>query len=136
MAATSPDRSARVAGALCGAFVLAALGVLLTPGGRRGIAALVAALGLLAGAAIAFAGLLPARRGGRTLVERLNDAAFVVVLSAVSLLLAITARPWTAALPGLVGGLLAGRVMRRPAAGDADGPPDRGASPGSSPRAR
>jgi hypothetical protein len=36
-----------------------------------------------------------------------------VVLSAASLLLAITARPWTAVLPGLVGGALAGRFVRR-----------------------
>jgi len=127
MAVSSQDRPARVAGALGGALVLAALGVLLTPGSRRGPAAVLAALGLLAGAAIAAAGVLPVRRRRRTPVERLNDAAFVVVLALVSLLLAIVARPWTVALPGLVGGLLAGQTLRRPAGGDVEEPPDDGA---------
>ncbi len=131
MAASSQDRQARVAGAFGGALVLAALGVLLTPGPRRGLGAVMAALGLLVGVAIAVAGLLPARRGRRTPIERLNDAAFVVVLAMVSLLLGITARPWTAAVPGLVGGLLAGRVLRQPPDADADEPPDRGAPSGS-----
>jgi membrane associated rhomboid family serine protease len=133
MAASPPssqDRSARVVGALGGALVLAALGVLLTPGSRRGLAAVMALLGLLAG--VAAAGLLPSRRGQRTPVERLNDGAFVVVLAVVSLLLGITARPWTMALPGLVGGLLAGRVLRRRPSGDTDEPPDRETPSGSS----
>jgi hypothetical protein len=134
MAASSPssqDRSARVVGALSGALVLAALGVLLTPGSRRGLAAVMALLGLLVGVALAVAGLPPAHRRQRTLVERLNDAAFVVVLAVVSLLLGITARPWTTALPGLVGGLLAGRVLRRPSE-DTDEPPDQETPSGSS----
>ncbi len=135
MAASSPrsrDRSARITGALVGALVLAALGVLLTPGSRRGLAAVMALLGLLAGLAAAGAGLLPSVRGRRTLVERLNDGAFVVVLSVVSLLLGVTARPWTMVVPGLVGGLLAGRVLRHHHSGDSDEPPDRGAPSGSS----
>jgi hypothetical protein len=127
MAASSQDRPVRVAGALCGALVLAALGVLLASGPRRGLAAVMAALGLLAGVAIAAAGVLPVRRRRRTAVERLNDAAFVVVLALVSLLLGITARPWTAVLPGLVGGLLAGQALRQPPGGGADEPPEDGA---------
>jgi hypothetical protein len=122
MAASSQDRPARVAGAVGGALVLAALGVLLTPGDRRGLGAVMAALGLLAGVAIGISGVLPARRGTRTAIERLNDGAFVVVLSVVSLLLGITARPWTTAIPGLVGGVLAGRVMRPPRAPSGSGP--------------
>jgi hypothetical protein len=46
-----------------------------------------------------------------------------VVLSAASLLLAITARPWTAVLPGLVGGALAGRFVKQ-APGRPRGPDD------------
>ncbi len=133
MAVSSQDRAGRVAGALGGALVLAGLGVLLTPGARRGLGAAMAALGLLVGVAVAAAGLLPGRRAGRSPIERLNDAAFVVVLSVVSLLLGITARPWTTALPGLAGGLLAGRVLRRPAARDIGEPPGDGAAPGSDP---
>jgi hypothetical protein len=135
MAASSPssqDRSVRVMGALLGALVLAALGVLLTPGSRRGLAAVMALLGLLAGLAVAGAGLFPSIRGRRSLVERLNDGAFVVVLSVVSLLLGVTARPWTMAVPGLVGGLLAGRVLRPRRSGDRDEPPDQGTPSGSS----
>lgn len=129
MAAGSQDRTARVVGALVGALVLAALGVLLTSGSRRGLAALVALLGLAAGLVAAYAGLLGAQTRRRSLVEQLNDGAFVVVLSAASLLLAITARPWTAAMPGLVGGALAGRYIRR-APGQPEEPHD--GSPGSS----
>jgi xanthosine utilization system XapX-like protein len=47
-------------------------------------------------------------------MERLNDAAFLVVVAAVALLAVRTARPWTAALPGLVGGVLIGFALRRP----------------------
>jgi hypothetical protein len=122
MAASSQDRPARVAGAIGGALVLAALGVLLTPGDRRGLGAVMAALGLLAGVVVGWSGVLPARRGTRTAIERLNDGAFVVVLSVVSLLLGITARPWTTAIPGLVGGILAGRVMRPPRTPSGSGP--------------
>jgi hypothetical protein len=125
MAAGASDRTARAAGALGGALVLAALGVVLSSGSRPGIAALMAVLGLAAGFAVVSAGLVPARKRRRSVVERLNDGAFSVVLSAVSLLLGITARPWTAVVPGLVGGILAGLFLR-PA-------PDGGAGPGPGP---
>jgi xanthosine utilization system XapX-like protein len=48
-------------------------------------------------------------------MERLNDAAFLVVIAVVALLAVRLARPWTAALPGLVGGVLIGFALRRPA---------------------
>lgn len=140
MAASSPssrdsqDRSARVAGALTGALVLAALAVLLTPGSRRGLGALMVLIGLLAGVAVTVAGLLTVvggsrRRPVRSAMERLNDAAFVVVLAAVSLLLGITARPWTMVLPGLLGGALAGRALRQPPDRQTDVPPDQQTPP-------
>jgi len=135
MAAGEHDRTARVAGALGGALVLAALGVVLVAGSHTGLAALMAVLGVAAGLAVVSAGLLPARRRRRSPVERVNDGAFAVVLSAVSLLLGITARPWTAAIPGLVGGVLAGLFLRR--APDGGGPgssTDSGSSPGSTAR--
>jgi hypothetical protein len=113
MAAGTQDRTARTIGALAGALVLAALGVLLTSGSHRGLAALMALVGLAAGLGAARAGWLGSGKEGRSVIERLNDGAFVVVLAAASLLLAITARPWTAVLPGLVGGALAGRFIRR-----------------------
>ena len=47
-------------------------------------------------------------------MERLNDAAFLVVLGAVALIAVRLARPWTAALPGLLGGVLIGRALRPP----------------------
>ena len=131
MAAGEHDRTARVAGALSGALVLAALGVVLAAGSHTGLAALMAVLGVAAGFAVVSAGLLPARRRRRSPVERVNDGAFAVVLSAVSLLLGITARPWTAAIPGLVGGVLAGLFLRR--APDGGGGPGSSAGSGSSP---
>jgi hypothetical protein len=112
MAVGQNDRTVRMAGALGGALALAALGVLIASGSRLGIAVLMALLGLVAGFALVAAGLVPARRRARSAVERLNDGAFAVVLSAVSLLLGITARPWTAAVPGLVGGVLGGLFLR------------------------
>jgi hypothetical protein len=129
MAAGTNDRTARTAGALVGALLLAALGVLLASGSGLGLAVLMALLGLVAGFAVVGAGLLPARRPRRTPVERLNDAAFAVVLSAASLLLGITARPWTAALPGLVGGVLGGLFLRRAPTRSTR---DRGPGPGGS----
>jgi hypothetical protein len=129
MAAGTNDRTARTVGALVGALLLAALGVLLASGSGLGLAVLMALLGLVAGFAVVGAGLLPARRPRRTPVERLNDAAFAVVLSAASLLLGITARPWTAALPGLVGGVLAGLFLRRAPTRSTR---DRGPGPGGS----
>jgi hypothetical protein len=129
MAAGTNDRTARTAGGLGGALVLAALGVLVASGSRPGLAALMAVLGLVVGFAVVSAGLLPARRRRRTMVERFNDGAFVVVLSAVSLLLGITARPWTAALPGLAGGILGGLFLRSEPDGGAGPGPSAGAGP-------
>ena len=129
MAAGTNDRTARTAGALVGALVLGALGVLLASGSRPGLAVLMALLGLVAGFAVVIAGPLPARRPRHTPIERLNDGAFAVVLSAASLLLGITARPWTAALPGLVGGVLAGLFLRRAPTRSTR---DRGPGPGGS----
>ena len=131
MAAGTNDRTARAAGAVSGALVLAALGVLLAAGSHLGLAALMALLGVVAGFALASSGLLPARRPRRTPIERLNDGAFAVVLGAVSLLLGITARPWTAALPGLVGGVLGGMFLRQAPDGESGpGGPGPSAGPG------
>ena len=58
-------------------------------------------------------------------MERLNDAAFLVVVSAVALVAVRLARPWTAALPGLVGGVLIGLTLRRPTQAETP-PPDAG----------
>ena len=129
MAAGTNDRTARTAAALGGALVLAALGVLIAAGSRPGLAVLMAALGLVAGFAVVSAGLLPEGKRRRSPIERLNDGAFAVVLSAVSLLLGITARPWTAAFPGLVGGILGGLFLRR----GRDGGTSSGSSPGTGP---
>jgi hypothetical protein len=126
MAAGTNDRTARTAGALGGALALAALGVLLSAGSGPGLAALMALLGLAVGFAATAAGLLPARRPRHTPVERLNDGAFVVVLSSVSLLLGVTARPWSAAIPGLVGGILGGMYLRQ--ASDRDAGPGPGSA--------
>jgi hypothetical protein len=104
--------SARLAGAAAFALPLACLAVLLEPAGRRGAAAGLVAAGLAAGVA---GGLRLPARGRRTPMERLNDAAFLVVLAAASLVAAGLARPWTAAAPGLVGGVLLGRAVRPPA---------------------
>jgi hypothetical protein len=138
MAAGANDRTARTAAALGGAIVLAALGVLLSSGSRPGLAALMAVLGLVAGFAVVSAGLIRVRPRRRSVVERLNDGAFTVVLSAVSLLLGITARPWTAALPGLVGGILGGLFLKRAAGGGTGpGPDSSGTGPsGTGPAAR
>jgi len=84
--------------------------VLLEPAGRRGAAALLLAVGLAMGVAAALLVPVPKRR--RTPMERLNDAAFLVVLAAVTLIAVRLARPWTAALPGLLGGILVGRALR------------------------
>jgi peptidoglycan/LPS O-acetylase OafA/YrhL len=123
-------RTPRVAGAAGLALLLAVLAVLLEPADRRLAAAGLLALGLAAGGVLG--ARLPARRS-RTMMERFNDAAFVVVLAAVSLLLVPLGRPWTAVAPGLVGGLLVGRaVTSRPPAeppGPDPGPPEGNAGP-------
>jgi hypothetical protein len=61
-------------------------------------------------------------------MERLNDAAFLVVLGAVALIAVRLARPWTAALPGLLGGVLVGRALRPPPPSPSAGP-EQGADP-------
>jgi hypothetical protein len=109
----APDRrSGRVAVAVGLALLLAALALLLEPPGRRGAAAVLLAAGLVVGVVAAARLPLPTRR--RTAMERLNDAAFVVVLAGVALIAVRLARPWTAALPGLLGGVLVGRTLRPP----------------------
>lgn len=89
---------------------LAALAVFYQHPEHRPAGALVAAAGLVAGLALSL--WLPARRRDRTVMERLNDAAFLVVLAAASLLVVGVARPFGAAVPGLVGGLVAGLPLR------------------------
>jgi hypothetical protein len=113
-------RGGRAAGAAALAVLLAGLAVLLEPPGRRGAAALLVAAGLVVGALLGTR--LPAR-GRRTVMERFNDAAFLTVVAAASLLVVRLARPWTAAVPGLVGGALVGRALRpaRPTPGEPDG---------------
>ena len=113
MVAEAPDRRpGRVAGAAALAMLLAGLALLLEPAGRRGAAAALLALGLAVGVVAAVR--LPPPRRRRTAMERLNDAAFLVVLGAVTLIAVRLARPWTAALPGLLGGVLIGRALRPP----------------------
>jgi len=135
MVAEAPDRRSsgghspsgargRVAGAAALALLLAGLALLLEPEGRRGAAAVVLAVGLAVGVVAAVRVPVPSRR--RAAMERLNDAAFVVVLGAVALLAVRLARPWTAALPGLLGGVLVGRALRPP-------PPPPGPEPGAEP---
>jgi hypothetical protein len=118
MVAEAPDRRpasgtlGRLAGAAAVALLLAGLTLLLEPEGRRGAAALLLAAGLAVGVVAALRVPIPRRR--RTPMERLNDAAFLVVLGAVALIAVRLARPWTAALPGLLGGVLIGRALRPP----------------------
>jgi hypothetical protein len=116
MVAQAPDRRAgRLAGAAGMAALLVGLTLLLEPASRRGPAAALLAVGLVAGAVAALR--LPASGRVRSPMERLNDAAFVVVVAAVALLAVRLARPWSAALPGLVGGALIGLTLRRPGSG-------------------
>jgi hypothetical protein len=136
MVAQAPDgRAGRLAGAAGFALLLVGLTLLLEPASRRAAAAVLLAAGLAVGAAAALRLRTPARR--RTAMERLNDAAFLVVVAAVSLIAVRLARPWTAALPGLVGGALIGWSLRprpgRPTTppGQTEAPPGQaGAPPG------
>src|SRR5688572_30094104 len=124
MVAQVPDRrTGRLAGAVGIALLLAGLTLLLEPASRRAGAAALLAVGLAAGVAVALR--LPASGRLRTPMERLNDGAFLVVVGAISLVAVRLARPWTAALPGLVGGILIGLTLRphRPP------PPDQGPGP-------
>jgi hypothetical protein len=119
-----------VAGAAALALLLAGLALLLEPEGRRGPAAVLLAAGLAVGVVAAVRLPVPSRR--RTAMERLNDAAFMVVLGAVALIAIRLARPWTAALPGLLGGVLIGRALRPPPPPPpASPPPPPTADPGS-----
>jgi xanthosine utilization system XapX-like protein len=111
MVAQAPDgRAGRLAGAAGFALLLAGLTLLLEPASRRAAAAVLLAAGLAVGVVVALR--LPAAARLRTPMERLNDAAFLVVVSAVALIAVRLARPWTAALPGLVGGVLIGWSLR------------------------
>jgi peptidoglycan/LPS O-acetylase OafA/YrhL len=114
MVAEAPQRQStlRLAGAAALALLLAGLALLLEPEGRRGAAAVLLAAGVAVGVVVALRVPVPSRR--RTPMERLNDAAFLVVLGAVALIAVRLARPWTAALPGLLGGVLIGRALRPP----------------------
>jgi hypothetical protein len=131
MVAQVPDRrTGRLAGAVGIALLLAGLTLLLEPASRRAGAAALLAVGLAAGAVAALR--LPASGRLRTPMERLNDGAFVVVVAASSLVAVRLARPWTAALPGLVGGVLIGLTLRPhpsplspPPPGPAPGPAGR-----------
>jgi membrane associated rhomboid family serine protease len=111
MVAQAPDgRTGRLAGAAGIALVLVGLTLLLEPVSWRPAAAVLLALGLAVGAVVAMR--RPPSGRSRTPMERLNDAAFLVVVAIVALIAVRLARPWTAALPGLVGGALLGLTLR------------------------
>ena len=111
MVAQAPDRrTGRLAGAAGIALLLAGLTLLLEPPSWRPAAAALLAAGLAAGVFAAMR--LRTSDRLRTPMERLNDAAFLVVIAIVALIGVRLARPWTAALPGLVGGVLVGLSLR------------------------
>ena len=134
MVAQAPDRRAgRLAGAAGIAALLVGLALLLEPASWRGAAAALLAAGLAAGVAVALR--LPASGRVRSPMERLNDAAFLVVVASVALIAVRLARPYTAALPGLVGGALIGLALRpAPKPGPAAPGPGSGPEPRSGPR--
>jgi hypothetical protein len=122
MVAQAPDRrTGRLAGAAGVALLLAGLTWLAEPASWRAPAIALLALGIVVGALAAMR--LPVSARLRSPMERLNDAAFLVVVGAVALLAVRLARPWTAALPGLVGGVLIGFALRRPVGPPRDGSP-------------
>jgi hypothetical protein len=127
-------RTGRLAGAAGIALLLVGLTLLLEPASRRAAAMVLLAAGLIVGVLVALR--LPASARLRTPMERLNDAAFLVVVSAVALIAVRLARPWTAALPGLVGGVLIGLTLRHrptqvaPPPGPAEAPPRDAGPPG------
>ena len=111
MVAQVPDRrTGWLAGAAGIALLLVGLTLLLEPAPRRAAAAAMLAVGLAVGVFVAMR--LPASGRLRTPMERLNDGAFLVVVAAISLVAVRLVRPWTAALPGLVGGALIGFALR------------------------
>jgi hypothetical protein len=135
MVVEAPDRrTGRLAGAAGIALLLVGLTLLLEPTSRRAAATLLLAAGLAVGVVVALR--LPASARLHTPMERLNDAAFLVVVSAVALIAVRLARPWTAALPGLVGGVLVGLTLRpRPTRGatppgPTEAPPSDAETPG------
>jgi hypothetical protein len=130
MVAQAPDRRAgRLAGAAGMAALLVGLALLLEPASWRGAAAALLAAGLAAGVVVALR--LPASGRVRSPMERLNDAAFLVVVASVALIAVRLARPYTAALPGLVGGALIGLALRpTPKPGPATPDPGPGSDPG------
>jgi hypothetical protein len=129
MAAQAPDgTTGRLAGAAGIALVLVGLTLLLEPASWRPVAAVLLAAGLVVGALVAMRRPPSARL--RTPMERLNDAAFLVVVAIVALIAVRLARPWTAALPGLVGGALLGLTLRpRPTHPNHTPDPSRNHSP-------
>ena len=140
MVAQAPDgRTGRLAGAAGIALVLVGLTLLLEPTSWRPAAAVLLALGLAVGTVVAMR--RPPSGRLRTPMERLNDAAFLVVVAIVALIAVRLARPWTAALPGLVGGALLGLTLRPrlapgrspghsdPAPGTASSDPGRAGTP-------
>ena len=132
MVAQAPDRRAgRLAGAAGLAALLVGLTLLLEPASWRRAAAALLAAGLAAGVAVALR--LPASGRVRSPMERLNDAAFLVVVASVALIAVRLARPYTAALPGLVGGALIGLALR-PAPKPGPAAPGPGSGSGSRPR--
>jgi cobalamin synthase len=110
VAQANDRRTGRLAGAAGIALLLAALTVLVEPASWRVPAVALLAAGIAVGAVVAMR--RPASGRLRSPMERLNDAAFLVVVAAVALLAVRLARPWTAALPGLVGGVLIGFALR------------------------
>jgi len=129
MVADAPDRrTGRLVGAVAIALLLAGLTLLLEPAARRGPVAALPALGLAVGVVVALR--LPASGRQRSAMERLNDAAFLVVVAAVALIAVRLARPWTAAVPGLVGGAVIGLGLRSPRPGS---PPAEGPGPAQPP---
>jgi hypothetical protein len=128
MVAQAPDgRTGRLAGAAGIALVLVGLTLLLEPASWRALAAVLLALGLAVGVVVAVR--RPASGRPRTPMERLNDGAFLVVIAIVALIAVRLARPWTAALPGPLGGALLGLTLRPPpTSGPTPGPagPDSG----------
>jgi cobalamin synthase len=136
MVAQAPDgHTGRLAGAAGIALLLAGLTLLLEPPSWRPVAAALLAAGLAVGVVAAMR--RPPSDRSRTPMERLNDAAFLVVIAVVALIAVRLARPWTAALPGLVGGALLGLTLRarpgrgHPGRGRPEAPPADSGAPDS-----